>query len=277
MRRLVTLFGLTVCLHNLVIAQTAGLRLQPVGIARLSATNFAILEEGPLISLTQAGEKTEDRRGNKASVAAVSPETASITLTVNGEESVAQLKGEITLEKPAFVLFDGAGMSATVEIYSRCIKHTVLLHPNLFTLKFSAALSEESEAKIAEGIQEEWKKQGVQFLEVGPFTKVIPAKIAEAEKKLDQQVKFDEPATSADGFINFLDAPAIQAAEIYADLSGASLQGPPPNNAMNFNFRLSSEKLTRRQSLYALETLFRWNGFRVVDAGGNQVKLESIK
>jgi hypothetical protein len=78
-------------------------------------------------------------------------------------------------------------------------------------------------------------------------------------------------------FINFPNTELSEVVKLYADLTGRVLDEtrpfPPSNSTVNFTTQTA---LSKEECAYALETLLRWQGLKVVPMANGSVKVEPI-
>jgi hypothetical protein len=78
------------------------------------------------------------------------------------------------------------------------------------------------------------------------------------------------------GVIHFVNVDLLDAAMLFAELLGRKLDRTTPYPAHGLISFKSQTPLTKAEVCYALETLFSWQGAKLVPAGTNLMRLEPI-
>jgi hypothetical protein len=87
--------------------------------------------------------------------------------------------------------------------------------------------------------------------------------------------KAKQPEMIPPGAVDFSNADAMQAVQVYASLVGRKLEetDQTPRIASGIIFFRSQTPLAKEEARYALDTLFAWKGFQMVEDGEEGIKV----
>ncbi len=171
-------------------------------------------------------------------------------------------------------------LDQALAFYSELTDRTVLRYPDLPKVNLSLGLVTTNRAEVTRAIETTVMAMGIAFIPDGEKF-VIVAPQSAADKLNPQSVRIpvtgtNDPAARLfpKGSFNWMNASSAQALLIYAELLGKKLnpdgvQMPLPKFEIKF---FNQTALTQAEMSYALETLFGWNGVKVVLGGDGFVK-----
>lgn len=170
-------------------------------------------------------------------------------------------------------------------LYADLTERTVLQYPALPNARLTLNQATTNRAEVARMIETAAAAQGIVLVPDGKkFVLVAPESAA---AKLKPRAAGIPPAGTNDfnarifpvGSINWTAVRLTQALPIYAELLGQKLDssGLPPQTAFLEIVFVNRTPLTRLELSYALETLFAWNGIKLVPAGDGLVRAVSVE
>lgn len=167
----------------------------------------------------------------------------------------------------SWIHLQDADFRKAIDLHAVLSHRTVLLHPDLKSGPFSceAAWSEPvpTGAEIADCFAKSLTQRDAAVLEDGDhFLQILPAGLAPTAFLGSKNLPAGA-SSLASGMINFENVDQSEALEIYAKLINRQRQGAIPGRANPINLRTTCP-LSKAEAIYALETLFRWNGAMVV-------------
>jgi hypothetical protein len=188
---------------------------------------------------------------------------------------------EITNSPPVGISFQNAGLVSVLELYGQ-VKGRSILHPFLGdsrTLTLRAPAKTKLEA--VEAIEAALKGEGLAVVPDGTkFVLVVPQAQAASAVPRSSLIKASaekakQPEVLPEGMLDFRNADTMQAVRVYAELVGRELkyEDQTPRIASGIIFHRSQTPLTKEEARYALDTLFAWNGFQMVEVGEKGIKV----
>jgi hypothetical protein len=187
---------------------------------------------------------------------------------------------EITNPPPVGISFQNARLLSVLEFYGE-IKGRSILHPFLGdsrTLTLRAPAKTKLEA--VEAIEAALKVEGLAVVPDGTkFVLVVPQAQAASAAPRSSLIKASaekgkQPELIPRGAVDFRNADTMQAVQVYAYLVGRKLEEPDriPRIANPIVFLVSQTPLTKEEARYALDTIFAWQGFEMVEVGEQGIK-----
>ncbi len=175
-------------------------------------------------------------------------------------------------------------LAEALELYSDLTERTVLRYPALPNAKLTLNLTTTNRAEIARAIETVAATNGITLVPDGEkFVLVAPE--SAANRLNPQAAKIPAAGTNDPAArifprhsINWTAVRLTQALPIYAEILGQKLDSsslPPQATYLEIVF-VNRTPLTRAELLYALETLFGWNGVKLVPAGDGFVKVVPV-
>lgn len=170
-------------------------------------------------------------------------------------------------------------------LYSGLTDRTVLQYPALPNAWVTLNLTTTNRAQVARMIETSAAAQGIALVPDGEkFVLAAPQYVA---ARLNPQAAKIPPAGPNDpaarifptGSINWTAVRLSQALPVYAEILGQKLDssGLPPQTAGREIVFVNRTPLTRAELSYALETLFGWNGVKMVPAGDGFIKAVPVE
>jgi hypothetical protein len=266
------------------------------GIVSLPDQSCAVLE------LAKSGHLSarqivlsERQREEDVEVEKIEPEKGSVKLVWEGAGGTeVRLNNTTNLPVPGIVLED-VGLNAVLELLGQFTNRSLLRWPHLpassFNLRASAkdnrgAVRVVAEALVAHGLS--IIPDGEKFLMIVPKSeaaRVNPhAPRPEASRESGTETQTVTPGSGSKeeelilpGMIDFRGADTRQVVEIYSSMVGRTFDrgGPPINNG--FISFYTQTRLTKEEAIYALETMLRWNGIKLVPEGKDKLKATRVQ
>ena len=188
---------------------------------------------------------------------------------------------EITNSPPVGISFQNAGLVSVLELYGQ-VKGRSILHP---FLGYSRTLTLRAPAKTklesVEAIEAALKGEGLAVVPDGTkFVLVVPQAQAASAVPRSSLIKASaekakQPEVLPEGMLDFRICDTWQAVRVYADLVGRELKKTDQSLRIAsgiISFR-SQTPSTKEEARYALDTLFAWQGFEMVEVGEKGIKV----
>ena len=175
-----------------------------------------------------------------------------------------------------------ASLGQVLEIYGAMTERTLLLHPHLvLPMKISSSAARTTQREGAEALEKLLATNGIVSVPDGEkFLMIVPKAEALKARPGSSQITRGKNSTGKQevipaGMIDFRGATAAQVLSIYTALKSRKpeLAGPSPPIPINLR---AETTLTREEALYAMETLFAWQGFKVVPIGEEFLKFAPL-
>lgn len=199
-----------------------------------------------------------------------------LEVDLTNETVQTQIAGKVftnslsTAYRPAaarsWVHLQAVDFKKATEIYANLARRTVLLHPGVEMRPFSCAAAWTNAApdktEIAGAFTKPLSQLGIATLEDGDcFLQILPAELLPGASPGAK----DLPAGAeniARGMIDFESVDMSQVINIYGKLLGRQLKG---DAGYRLPIHLTTTcPLSKAQVIYAFETLFRWNGIKII-------------
>ena len=198
--------------------------------------------------------------------------------------NAATVRFSSTTNPPAFgVVLEHCNLTSVLNLYAGFRDRTILRSPLVEDVPLSLVAATTNVADAAAAIEKALNAQGIAaILDGDKFAMVVPQ--AEAAKAKPRLAQIKVPASNVRerelmpaGTINFPQANLINVVQIYAELAGRKLDGSEKTFLDGPQIRLKSQTdLSKEEVLYALDTLFEWQGFRMVPGDGDSIKAVAI-
>jgi hypothetical protein len=266
------------------------------GIVSLADRPCAVLEvEGPHGSRARQIILSERQREEDVEVEKIEAEKGSVKAVWGGAGgATVRLNNTTNLPVPGIVLED-ADLDAVLQLFASFTNRSLLRWPYLpaspFSLRAPAndqpgAAQVLAKALVAEGLS--IIPDGEKFLMIVPKSKAgrvnphAPRAIASAGSATKVQAAAPasggaEEEVIAPGMIDFRGADLWQVEDIYAYMVGRTFDaGGSPRLSGAISFRTQT-RLTKEEAMYAIETLLRWNGIKLVPEGKDKLKATRVQ
>jgi hypothetical protein len=247
-----------------------------VSAPRMSWARWLILSEG------QAEEGIEVTR--------IAADRGSVELLCQGtNRATVRLQTATNLPVPAVVLED-AGLNAVLDLFARFTNRTLLRWPALPAISFSLCASAKSQPSAARILEQALIAEdlavipdGEKFLMIVPRSEAAnvnphapPAKASTGGGVKPQAAPAGTGAEAQEGMlpgvIDFRGADVWQVLEIYSDMVHRKFErGEHPNISATITLTTQG-RLTMEEGCYALETVLRWSGMKLVPVGKDAIK-----
>jgi hypothetical protein len=173
------------------------------------------------------------------------------------------------------ILFERANFDAVLDLYSTLLGRTLLRHPLLRETDFTFSAQAGNRGEAVHAIENALADKGITCIPDGDiFAMLVPKEIAPRIKAENFKNNIPESESPHNIQYDFQNVPIMQAADVYTGLFGCTLKMdepfPAPGSAM-LKLRTVT-KLSKDEAAYALDTLFKWAGVRIVPAGQHLMK-----
>ncbi|MDB6063826.1 MAG: hypothetical protein JWR26_34 [Pedosphaera sp.] len=177
----------------------------------------------------------------------------------------------------ANILLENADIMQVAKLYARMKGRTVLRFPTLPRISFDLSISATNQVEAARAIEKAFEEKGIILVLDGEkFVVVAP--------KADAQAAAVQPPAPYDSSLAEETIPpgessfsidCRQMLAIYAQLVGrkvVELEELPPVEV----YLQNDTPLTKSEAIHVMETLFKWNGLKMVPVGDDSIKAVSI-
>ncbi len=185
------------------------------------------------------------------------------------------------MTRPTIRLHD-ANLQQLVDLYSKIEGRTALQHPLLKRDSISLTVIAKGDENLADVFEQLFKREAIAVIPDGEkFVMVVPNAITNRIRLRAKEIEQRLGAGSANeeilppGSIKFLRVDMRQALMVFAELTGRKLSNPDQVPPREIHF-LTVSALSRSEVVYALETLFAWNGIQIVPVGSDTFKVVSL-
>lgn len=176
-------------------------------------------------------------------------------------------------------------LAKALVLYSDLTERTVLQYPALPNAKLTLNLTTTNRMEIARAIEISAATNGITLMPDGEkFVLVAPTFAANRLNPQAAKIPFagtNDPTARIfpRHSINWTAVRVTQALPIYAELLGQKLDssGLPPQAAYLEMVFINQTALTKAELSYGLETLFGWNGIKLVPAGDGLVRAVPVE
>lgn len=262
------------------------------GIINLPGCKQALLESpnpGSPSHRTETAMLQEGQEQDGLQVVQIDAEAGAVTVKRKGIDSAVtiQMMGVTNFSGPGSktthptIQLQEAPLNEVLGLYGYCANRTVL-HPTLaattFTLNAAATNLAEAVVVFSKALEEHGFAtvlDGEKFIMVVPADKMSMALPHSAEIKSEPGTKppVMNPGEISAGELNFPAIDIRQAATIYAELLGRRrLDWTEPFPSTGLISVHTQTPLSKAEAIYLLETLFRWEGVKLVPVGKDLVK-----
>lgn len=276
----------------LLLPQLCAAPIEPgprlVGIVRLPERRVAILE---IVSARSGVARqvilSEGQREGDLKVLQIDPETSVVQLSVARTNVLASL--DFTQQTNhatvgvSSVMLARAGLDSILNLYAELKGRTLLRSPRLPAISFSLNFSTTNAAQTALMLEKVLAEKGIATIPDGQkFVMVVPAAEATTVKPHSSEIKSgaapgEQTEPISPGAINFVAAPLNLVAQVYAGFIGCKLEPDSRSKLPVGLIRFQNlTPLSKKECLYALETLFRWQGIKVIPTTQGMVRLAPV-
>ena len=266
-------------LHSAVRAESpAPPRL--CGIINLPPIRRAVLEL-PQGSPTGASWSilAEHQREGDVELLEIHPETGSVKVNLVLNSDIKMLSFTNTdqsgFEGETGIDLENAPLDSLLSLFGEISARTLLRWPTLPNKSLTVRVSRINKANAAVVLQRALTLDHLAVISDGDkFLMIVPE--SEAARAKPAAPKVDSTGTTTEllppGTINFPNTDINQVMQIYAELVGKKLDRTaryPMAGTIHFK---NQTPLTKQETVYALDTLFAWNGLKMVPAGESLIK-----
>ncbi len=269
-----------------------------VGIINFPGRKRAVLEKVPFSGCYFVLAESESHDG--ITLGRIKPEKGSVQLWGGRTNPVVTLKldGQLTqptaVSAPGFarwiadafndtcheVALEKADTDLVLFLYAQFTGRTLLRSPRLPAASFSLNATANNKAQIALSLEKALAEKGITTIPDGEqFILVVPTSEGPTVRLLSPEIKY--PASDngrpelfpGGAIINFPNTELSQVMKLYADLTGRKLDRTQHLPLLNGTVKFTTQTaLSKEECIWALETLFRWHGVKVVPVGSDSFK-----
>jgi hypothetical protein len=161
-------------------------------------------------------------------------------------------------------------------MYADLKGRNLLQHPNLPEREFSLTANLQSKAEAATAFEKMFEQNGIATIPDGEkFVMIVPVALTNSVTPRSNDVIAASTQLIPAYSINLRGLPLSSALQIYSDYVGRKIVNLKDASSAPINFEQQTP-LSKGQICYALETLFAWNGFRIVAIDDKTSRLEHI-
>jgi hypothetical protein len=259
-----------------------------VGLADQSSVVLEVVE--PRHTTPSLIILSESQRDEDVEVISIAPDKGSVELRLQGaNRATVRLQNATNLPMPGIVLED-VGINAVLQLFAQYTNRSLLRWPDLPATSFSLRASAKDQAGGARILAQALVEKGLSIIPDGEkFLMVIPkskaatvkphAPLAKALAVSETKTPVATPGSGGTGqellppgMIDFRGADVHQVADIYAMMLSRQFDHSerlPAGGTISFKTQTS---ITKEEGIYALETLPRWSGIKLVPVGGDKLK-----
>ena len=250
------------------------------GIINLPDTKRAVLEL-PAGSPAGTGWSilAEGQREGGVELLQIHPETGSVKVNLVHNPDIKTLSFTNStpngLDGATGIVLENAPLESLLSLFGEFSGRTLLCWQSLSNTLFIVGASNVNKQNVAAILQRALTlnhlkviPDGDNFLMIVPESEAVHAK--PSAPKVDSSDSLTELLPA--GAINFPNTDITQVMEIYAELVGKKLDRSahyPMVRRIHFK---NQTPLAKEEAVYALDTLFAWNGVKMVPAGVNFIK-----
>lgn len=230
----------------------------------ITKPSLAIALTVGVIALATATSCASDNR-KRAEESAITNSTTAVSNSIANPPS------------PGFVL-NNAPLSTVLRLYAEFTGRTVLRPASLPGAPLSLVASTTKAADGAAAIEKALRSQGIATVADGDkFVMVIPEAQLSSVRPRSSQLKVATPTELIPaGTINFTGANSEAVARIYAELTGRKFDAATSARLNGMVNLQTQTPLSKTECLYALDTLFEWQGIKMVPVGEDLIKAVPI-
>jgi type II secretory pathway component GspD/PulD (secretin) len=238
---------------------------------------------------------SEGQREEGVEVEKIEPEKGSVKLVWEGAGGTAvRLNDTANIPVPGIV-FEDVSLNVVLQLFAQFTNRNLLRSPYLPATSFSLRASAKDQAGAARVLEQALVAKGLSIIPDGEkFLMIVPKSEAarvnphaprpKASTGSGTKTQAVTPGTGgteeepiAPGLIDFRNADTRQVVDIYSSMVGRTFDpgGPPIVNG-TISFRTQT-RLTKEEALYAIETMLRWNGIKLVPEGKDKLKAARVQ
>jgi hypothetical protein len=237
----------------------------------------------------------ERQRDEDVEVVRIVADKGSVDLLCQGtNRATVRLQTATNLPVPAVVLED-AGLNAVLDLFARFTNRTLLRWPALPKASFSMRAAVKDRAGAAQILAQALVAKelsiipdGEKFLMIVPNSKAAVVKPHSPSAKASAGSGTKTQATPAGmggeeqeallpGMIDFRNTDVAQVLPIYAEIVHRKLEPGRGRSAHGTITLTSQNRLTFEEAAYAVETVLRWSGIKLVPVGEDKLKAVPVR
>jgi hypothetical protein len=261
------------------------------GIVSLANRPCVVLEvAGPGHASARCTILSEGQADDGVEVTKIAPDKGSVEVLWQATNNATlRLNNATNLPVPGIVLED-ADINPVLALFAQLTHRTMLRWPSLPATPFNLRASVKDQAGAARLLTQALVAKdlsiildGEKFLMIVPNSKATVVKPHAPSAKLSTSSGTKAQPTApgsgareqevlAPGMLDFRQADVCQAADVYAAMVGRKLDlSERPYVGGTISVRTETS-ITLEEAIYALDTLLRWSGIKMVPVGDDQIK-----
>lgn len=292
--KVVAVSALALCLARTALCAESPQTTSPprlAGIVSLAPRPCAVLE---VTSLRHSSAKwsilSEGQREEDVEVIKAAPDKGSVEVAWQGtNRTTVRLNDTKNLPVPGIVLED-VGLNEVLQLFAQFTNRSLLPWPDLPATSFSLRAAAKDRAGAARILEKALVAEdlsiipdGQKFLMIVPKSKAATVKPHAPSSRASAGSGTNTPASAPGsggtgqeplppGMVDFRNVDVAQVADIYAMMLHRQLDHRdrvPAGGTITFTTVTS---ITKEEGIYALETLLRWHGIKLVPVGDDNLK-----
>ena len=272
--RFLLLIALGLCLK--AAAQPASLPvLKLTGIVNLPNQRCAVVEQpASPRSWDRHLILSEGQRQENIAVSKIQVESGSVRL-LRFATNAATVRFTAITNPPAFgLVLENCNLTSVLNLYAGFRNRTVLRSPAVADASLSLVAATTNVAAAAAAIEKALSAQGAAtILDGDKFVMVVPqGEVSRVNPHSSQLEAVPAQDLIPAGALNFPAAVLMSVAPIYAELLGRKFDPNTPAPLNGIIVLKNQTPLSKAECLYALDTLFEWQGVKLVPQGDNLIK-----
>jgi hypothetical protein len=283
----VLLLGTSVCLAS---AQTTGNNVSVIGIINgfgLDCAVLTVVDPNHEVPITNQIALSEGQSFWGTTVRRLDAKTGVVTVDLGGEMRLlrfqdtnnsgtnAALGGVAPAIRLRGVLF--SGMVGIRDLYAQLKDRNVLEYPGLGERRFSLTANPQNKAEAVKVFEQMFEREKIAIIPDGrKFVMLVPYASTNSVMPLSDQIHSTGELLAPHSMNLFGGVPLDKVLELYGQY-----QGRPVNRALeapccSLIYFVQQTPLSKEEICYALETLFAWNGIRLISNGDKSYNWEVI-
>lgn len=215
---------------------------------------------------------SENERENKIKLQTINTKKSSAELLVDGNPIEVKMEHPSSSTLEPGIAMDRAPLDQILRVYAELAHRTILRYPNLVAEEFSFQAGVSSVEEAVRVFDKAFAEKGFSVIPDGEhFVMLVPKTAVTKVHPHAPPSNSSDPDLLPAGVICLYNVDLREAAKIYVELLNRKLNPEAFGFSGLINLR-SATALSRQEAIYALETLFAWNGVKLVPDGDKFVK-----
>ena len=204
-----------------------------------------------------------------------------VTAEEDGKEMIYHIDRSGNVEtQPAHpgVYFNNASLDSVLDLYAGITGRTMLVHPLIHQKTARVSIQAQGKSEFTHLLENVLRETNIAFIPDGEkFELIVPLAL---EKTLQSNLINSASLIKSDtktprGTLDWKNVDLEQVLNVYGALIGKKLMQERPLPNITINLRTQTP-LTEAESIHALDTLFAWNGIKIVNLDDHSFKAVPI-